>query len=299
MSLALVAVVTVACGGSPAAPPKITGRSMPAVTAGPDGTVHVVAVGDIACAPGQPATPLTCQQEATARLTESLDPDVVVALGDLQYETGSATDFQDSFRDSWGSLGSVTRAVPGNHEYKTEDAAGYFASVDTPGPWYVWDAGEWRLYMLNSNCEDVDCAAEQDWLRADLADHPRRCTAIAMHHPRYSSGPHHSDETMSGFWRIAYDRHVDLALAAHDHDYERFAPMDAEGTVRPGRGITSFVSGTGGKSLYLQGSAVEGSAYFQASRFGVLELTLAPEDFSWKFVSTDGTMLDQGWAPCV
>ena len=70
-----------------------------------------------------------------------------------------------------------------------------------------------------------------------------------MHYPRYSSGKHHSNESMSDFWRIAYDQHVDLALAGHDHTYERFEPMDADGNPSPGRGLTSFVSGTGASRL--------------------------------------------------
>jgi hypothetical protein len=153
--------------------------------------------------------------------------------------------------------------------------------------------------MLDSNCAKIDCSAEQEWLSADLADNPRRCSAISMHHPRYSSGRHHSDESMSGFWQSAYDHHVDLALAGHDHDYERFAPMDADGNVAPGRGITSFVSGTGGKSLYERHGEVTGSVFFQSTEFGVLDLTLGPTSFSWRFLDTDRNVLDHGSAPCL
>ena len=104
---------------------------------------------------------------------------------------------------------------------------------------------------------------------------------------------------MTRFWEIAYDQRVDLSLAGHDHDYERFAPMDANGSVRPGRGITSFVAGTGGKSLYSPGEPQEGSQYFQDSAFGVLDLTLSAKAFAWEFIDTDRSVLDQGSAPCV
>ena len=73
---------------------------------------------------------------------------------------------------------------------------------------------------------------------------------MAMHHPRYSSGLEHGSSTVPRpFWRTAYRHRVDIALAGHDHDYERFARMDGEGVHRT-KGIVSFVSGTGGKSLY-------------------------------------------------
>jgi 3',5'-cyclic AMP phosphodiesterase CpdA len=204
-----------------------------------------------------------------------------------------------SYDESWGSLRSITRPVPGNHEYNSGDAHGYFAYVDQSERWYAWDAGKWRIYMLDSNCEDINCDAEQEWLRADLADNPRQCSAIAMHHPRYSSGKHHSQQTMADFWQIAYDNHVDLALAGHDHDYERFQAMDADGNASAGRGLTSFVSGTGGKSLYSEYDAEAGSVYFQNTEFGVLDLTLAADGFSWKFLATDRTVLDRGSARCV
>lgn len=297
--LAATALAATACGASTTAPAQHPPRLMPSEPTRADGSVRIAAVGDIACPPGEPTTAATCQQAATARLAASLNPDAVIALGDLQYESGSTTAFTESYEPTWGALRAVTRPLPGNHEYRTTDAAGYFASVDASDPWYAWDAGEWRIYMLNSNCDYIDCKAELNWLKDDLTKNPRSCSAIAMHHPRYSSGPHHSDESMTAFWQIAYDQHVDLALAAHDHDYERFEAMDPDGNLAPGRGITSFVSGTGGKSLYKMGRPVTGSAYFQSTQFGVLYLTLGPDSYSWKFHSTDRAVLDQGSTPCV
>ena len=189
--------------------------------------------------------------------------------------------------------------LPGNHEYSSGDARGYFDYVDQGEPWYAWDAGKWRIYMLNSNCEEVDCDAEQEWLLTDLEDNPRQCSVIAMHHPRYSSGKHHSAGFMSDFWRIAYDHHVDLALGGHDHSYERFEPLDADGNASPGAGFRRSLSAPGGKSLYAQFDAEPGSAYFQNTHFGVLDLTLGSDKFSWRYVSTDGSVLDKGQAPCI
>ena len=293
-------LLVTACGGpEPPGPEEQVDVSESVGAVGRDRVVKVVAVGDIACAKDERVTPETCQQDATARLASSLDLAVVVALGDLQYKKASISEFMGSYDDSWGALRSITRPLPGNHEYNSDDARGYFAYVDQDKPWYAWDAGKWRIYMLNSNCEEVDCDAEQEWLRADLEANPRQCSAIAMHHPRYSSGKHHSIESMSDFWQIAYDHHVDLALAGHDHDYERFDPLDADGNASPGRGLTSFVVGTGGKSLFAEYDAEPMSAYFQNTRFGVLDLTLAADTFSWRFVATDDSVLDQGQATCI
>ena len=153
--------------------------------------------------------------------------------------------------------------------------------------------------MLNSNCDKMDCGTENRWFNQQLRDHPATCTLMAMHHPRYSSGLEHGSSTVPRpFWRTAYRHHVDIALAGHDHDYERFRRMDGEGVHRA-KGIVSFVSGTGGKSLYHLGRRRANSRYFQASKFGVLKLTLGNGTWSWNYRTTGGTSLDSGSNGCV
>jgi hypothetical protein len=120
-----------------------------------------------------------------------------------------------------------------------------------------------------------------------------------MHHPRYSSGKEHGSSTVPRpFWRTAYRHHLDIALAGHDHDYERFKRLDGDGTYRS-NGIVSFVVGTGGKSLYHLGTRRYGSQFFQATRFGVLKLTLGAGTWSWDYRGTGGRSLDSGTRSCV
>ena len=212
---------------------------------------------------------------------------------------GTLAAFRSSYDPTWGTLKAITRPIPGNHEYHTDGAAGYVAYWDDPPGWYAWDAGAWRIYMLDSTCGETDCRSEQAWLERDLQDNPARCTAIAMHYPRFSSGAEHgSNPTMNRFWKIAYAEGVDLALAGHEHTYERFAAMDPDGRPDPARGIVSFVSGVGGKSLYGLDPRVPGSEFAQNSAFGVLLLTLMPRSFRWRFVDIDGATLDRGSARC-
>ena len=299
-SLAGALLLLGGCAGSGESPPPVS-ASMPDIgTAASTAPVHVVAAGDIACKPGARTTPRSCQAAATARLVTSLDPAAVLALGDLQYTSGSTQEFAGSYARTWGAFRGITRPVPGNHEYLTPGAAGYFRYFGQPKPWYAWNAGQWRIYQLNSNCQDVDCAAQVRWLERDLTQNPRECSAIVLHFPRYSSGLEHgSIVSTTQFWSVAYAHHVDLALAGHDHDYERFAPMDDSGHLRPARGITSFVSGAGGNSLYHHGTTVPGSQFYRASTFGVLDLQLRPGGFDWAFRTVDRTTPDRGSARCV
>ena len=143
----------------------------------------------------------------------------------------------------------------------------------------------------------IDCGRELGWLRRSLQANPTRCSAIAMHHPRYSSGIAGSSRTMAPFWRVAYGHRVDLAIAGHDHDYERFAPMDGDAHFRAD-GIVSFVVGTGGKSLFPKRRAARGTRYFRADRFGVLMLSLGRGEFSWNFRTINGGTRDPGRHSC-
>ena len=266
--------------------------------AAPANRARLVAAGDIACEPGSAVTSNACQQAATAKLARSLSPDAVLALGDLQYPAGSLADFRASYDKSWGALREITLPVVGNHEYGTSGAAGFKQYFGISGRTYgASRVGAWRIYRLDSNCTVANCAAQRKWLDRSLTKHPTRCSLIAFHHPRYSSGLHGNNPIMAKAWKVAMRHGVDVALSGHDHLYERFRPMRAYGRVDRARGITSFVSGAGGKSHYGFKKRA-GSAYVQNEEFGVLLLKLRPSSFRWKFKSIDGETLDKGRRRC-
>ena len=261
----------------------------------------VVAAGDIACPPGSRVTATTCRDAATAAQAERYHPRFVFALGDEQYQTATSADFRDGYAKTWGALRSITKPIPGNHEYKTARAAGYYTYFEgrTTAPGYAaFDVGGWRVYALNSNCDNISCSKENAWLSHDMTQHPRRCSALLMHHPLYSSGLEHGDSPVGRrFWVTGLRHHADLVLAGHDHDYERFRKMNASGHASRS-GLTSFVVGTGGKSLYPVRRLEPGSRVYDHHRAGVLALRLGTRRFGWQFRTVDGRLVDQGIAPC-
>lgn len=303
--LPLLALVLVATGCAATGDPAGS-RAARVAAAAPlvrSTTLRVVAVGDIACQPGKPATGSTCRQAATAALARSLRPDLVLTLGDHQYVSNSAAEYAGSYAKSWGSLLSRTRPTIGNHEYLTPGASGYFSYFNgrQPGPpgYYRVAANGWNIYSLNSNCDRVSCAAEASWLRREMRAHPSRCSIVTMHHPRYSSGLEHGNNTaVKPLWAAAYRRHNDIVLSGHDHDYERFRPMDARGHVKRRRGMVEFVVGTGGNSLYHLGTRKRGSVYYQSWTPGVLFLGLRTGSYSWSYRSISGAALDSGSRTC-
>lgn len=273
----------------------------------------LAAAGDIACEPESPSfnggagTATACRMAATSDLLLTRAPDVVMPLGDTQYLDGAADRYALSYGPSWGRLLAKTRPVVGNHEYGTPGAAGYFGyfgdrAGDPTKGWYAFEIGAWRVLVLNSNCGEAGgCAAgseQETWLRAELAAHPGVCTLAAMHHPRFSSGTHGSDPSLSAFWDALYAAGADVVLAGHEHDYERFGMQRPDGTPDPEHGIRELVVGTGGKDARPFASVAPNSQVRLTDVFGVLELTLHPASYDFAFVDTDGRVLDAGSAPC-
>jgi hypothetical protein len=259
----------------------------------------LVGAGDIAdCSSGG--------DEDTAKLLDGVDG-TVFTLGDNAYERGTIDEYQRCYDPTWGRQLARTKPVPGNHEYETRNAAGYFAyfgatAGDPSEGWYAYDAGAWRVYVLNSNCADVggcdEGSAQERWLRADLANNPRKCVLAMWHHPLYSSGEHGNDSITRPLWQVLYDAGADLILNGHDHIYERFAPQAPDGRIDAERGIVEMVVGTGGRSHYDFRTIRPNSLVRDNTTFGVLRLLLSSGGWSFEFLPAGGSFTDAGSGTC-
>jgi len=302
----VLASVLAACSTTP----PTDAPDIDAPAAGPTaraGGATLVAAGDVACVPDIEVTDQQCRQEATADLVESLSPDAVLVLGDTAYEEVTV-DSLKSYDASWGRFLDKTHAVVGNHEYYGDGPDAYWnyfgdrAGTHGEG-WYSFDVGTWHVVILNSECEHVGCDADSDqgeWLAADLAESPARCTLAAFHRPRFSSGDEWGDdESVSGFWQVLQDAGVDVVLNGHEHSYERFAPQRDSGRATAEEGMAEFVVGTGGRNLRGFKDTKPNSEVRWNDSFGVLGLTLYADGYDWRFHGTPGTPeVDQGSAPC-
>lgn len=189
------------------------------------------------------------------------------------------------------------RPAPGNHDYGTDDGAPYYRFFgELAGPpgrgYYSDELGAWRIVVLNSNCGAIGgCAegsAQHRWLLADLRAHPSRCTAAYWHHPRFTSAPRGDYAFMRPLWQALYDGGAELVLQGHEHHYERFAPMRADGTRDDARGLRSFVVGTGGAPSYGFPSVRANSEARRDNLLGALRLRLQPTGYSWRFIPIAG-----------
>jgi 3',5'-cyclic AMP phosphodiesterase CpdA len=251
----------------------------------------VFAAGDIAdCryAPARWSDAAATAALIAARLPSAPDA-LVLTLGDHTYPYGRAAEFSGCYAPTWGAFRARTRPTPGNHEYHDGNADAYYDYFGhLAGPrrrgWYSFDAGGWHFVSLNSHLRGREHAEQLSWLRDDLAAHPARCTLAWWHAPMYSSGGHQIDGRMRDVWQVLAAAGVELVLSGHDHDYERFAPMDADGNADP-RGVRQFVVGTGGAYLTPFRPFAHAGETRQATHHGVLRLALREDGYDWEFLA--------------
>lgn len=265
-----------------------------------------VGAGDIADCPNGKAA-------ETANLIKGITG-TVFTLGDNAYGSGTPEQFAQCYESTWGQFKDRTKPVPGNHDYLTAGAAGYYGYFGTTASpqesaclsnclgYYSYDLGAWHIIALNSEIDHSVGSAQLTWLKKDLEDHQTTCTAAYWHKPLFTSGVHQDDGDRSShktFWDVLYQYGADVVLNGHDHEYERFAPQNPDGQRDDAAGIREFVVGTGGTSLREFGTMQPNSEFSKNDTHGVLKMTLSPSSYTWEFVSIDSTIVDQGTATCV
>jgi hypothetical protein len=247
------------------------------------------------------------EDEATAKLLDTLAPTNVLTTGDNAYESGTLAEFNSYYDPTWGRHKAKTYPTAGNHEYHTSGATGYFdyfgaAAGERTRGYYSFNVGTWHFVALNSNCSEVGgCGAgspQEQWLRADLTANVARCTAAYWHHPRFSGGNYSDSSTYQPLWQALYDADAEIVLNGHDHNYQRYRPMDPAGNADALRGIREFVVGTGGRSHYALQTDTRREAG-NGDTYGVLKLGLHPDSYDWEFKPEAGkTFTDSGSGAC-
>ncbi|MFD7654257.1 DNRLRE domain-containing protein [Actinosynnema sp. NPDC059797] len=278
------------------APQLLVTTTAGTTTPAPDADPVLVGAGDISNSGSG--------DSATAALLDGI-PGTVFTTGDNVYDSGTTSEFNNHYNPTWGRHKARTRPSPGNHDYNTSGATGYynyFGSLAGPAGqgYYSYDLGNWHVVSLNSNISTAAGSAQERWLRADLAASTKPCTAAYWHHPLFTSGANHSPSTATRpLFQALYDYDADVVIFGHNHQYERFAPQNPSGGLDTARGIRTFVAGMGGASHYSFGTIRPNSEVRNSTTYGVLKLTLHSDAFTWQFVPEAGkTFTDSGTTAC-
>ncbi len=278
-AIVLMAVLAAGCSKTPASPSAVTSSGTP--PSGFSMTPQIlVGAGDIGRCGSDGA-------EQTAALLDGIGGTVFTA-GDNAYPNGREQDYRDCYAPNWGRHRDRTYPSPGNHEYETPGAAGYFAFFGPragPGSqgYYAYSLGSWRIFSLNSEVPSSAGSPQARWLEAELAAAGTGCAAAYWHRPLFSSGPHGDARDMRDLFQILYAGGVEFVVFGHDHIYERFARMSPDGTPDPIKGVRAFVAGTGGTPLSTPRTVRPGSEAL-LSAWGVVRFELSSTGYQWQFV---------------
>ncbi len=258
---------------------------------------RVIAVGDTSCWPIH-RSDRTCRMDEVAPLAERSD--LLLLLGDIAQGAGRVDEYERGFDPIWGHLVGRSFPVAGNHDYWTPGAGPYYAyfgqRAGEPGfGFYSVDLSGWRIYALNSNCDQVGCgpgSLQWRWLRSALQTDPG-CSLAMLHHPLRSSVAWFEPALaapVEPLYQLLIDAHVPLILAGHAHLYER---------VALGGRTQQIIAGTGGYGFHdLAPTRIVGSVASIEGSFGVLELQLEERSYTSAFLPIEGGRRDVHHRSC-
>ena len=202
---------------------------------------------------------------------KKLSPSVILFPGDFSYSGGP------------GKWAPVTNALKGarlvgargNH-----DTNGDYGKTFNNYSNGVVTIGDTSIMSLDTETG----SSTVSWARANLKKMAGRWKIVQFHKPIYrSSAAHGYDEGHIGALIPDFARaKINLVIAGHSHNYERFAPKN---------GVTYTVVGTGGAHFHGFKGKTAGSVKQIKNQFGCLLCTTGLS-MSCRFVSNSGKVLD-------
>jgi hypothetical protein len=178
---------------------------------------RLIAIGGYGmCGPTQMQFGAAVRSFASTRNTAML-----LTLGDNDYSRNTA--FDANWQESFGwvdRVGIPISGALGNHDIEASDGSQVFERLNMPGPYYTRTVGSIDVFVLNSN--DVS-GAQTRWLGRALRRSDARWKVATMHHPAHTCGGHRSSDAVREHWVPLFEKFgVQLVLAGHDHNYQRF-----------------------------------------------------------------------------
>lgn len=245
---------------------------------------------------------------------QSRDADLFVHLGDIVYpylenglmDTRCLSVYRDVFRSLpsfmlWGNHDLQFGVGPFQSAFRmptnSTPALDHLEDRTQPDFYYSFDAGDahfsvlfWPYssqYYMRTNCPQLR------WLEADLAASTKRWKFLCLHHPVQTSGLHRFDdynlnriydrqEVADRLLPVARRHRVQAIFSGHDHNYERFQPVD---------GVHTVVTGGGGVGLYGLAEMDTNSACFYL-RWHLSRLQVSGDTMRMTALGTDGGPID-------
>jgi len=265
---------------------------------------HIVAAGDWGC---------SSNTEKTVNNAKSMNPQLLLALGDYSYEKTSTC-----WLDLIKPVDSITKINFGNHDDDKDGLLNsYLNHFGLSKQYYSFDINNVHVLTMATE-EKFDTNSEQyNFVVNDLrkaANNPDiKWIIVSMHYPFYSSPNTCKESDCAGnkesrdLFHPLFDKYgVDLVLQGHVHNYERSYPLKFNQESSPEPIVTSItktdyenpngvifaIVGTGGINLHGLSDSAPFMAYQQDSKFGILDMHISDNKLDAKFVSNNGATLD-------
>jgi hypothetical protein len=224
--------------------------------------------------------------EQMVKTYEQTPYELALLLGDNIYPDGDVNKLAKShFEDPYAGL--IDRKVRfvaaiGDHDDHKGHVKDEMAYFKMPKEYYKVSQGPIDFFVMNTTFF-VRSPEQRAWIEKELAESKAKWKIVIGHHPLYSSGRNGNTEGSRKVLEPLLTKYkVDLYLAGHDHDYERFAPI---------HGVRYMVSGGGGSYLYNFKNTQPGSLIrLKTHHFLLFEVT---DDHVWlKAINRHGDVID-------
>lgn len=212
----------------------------------------------------------------------------VIMVGDNMYGSQAPRDFVSKFQRPYADLlraGVTFHAALGNHDDPSNHS---YPGFNMGGQrYYTFVRGDVRFIVLDTNLMDPQQIA---WLEDTLGRSREPWRICYFHHPLYSDGGRHGpDVELRVLLEPLLVRHdVDVVFTGHEHFYER---------LKPQKGITHFIAGSGGQLRKgdVRWSEMTAAAFDQDQAFMLIEVRGA--ELSFRTISRTGRVVDTGVIP--
>ena len=233
-------------------------------------------------------------RDAMLNATSGAAPDLFIHVGDMAYNRGEDSEFQENFFDVYQTTlrHSVIWPTLGNHEGRSSSSANqsgpYYESYVLPQggeaggiasgteAYYSFDYGNVHFIVLDSHHTSREAGGPMlTWLSDDIASTSKEWLIAFWHHPPYTKGSHDSDdedrliEMRENALPILEAGGVDLVLAGHSHIFER-SHLVRGAYDTPTSGLEHILDSGNGftDGPYQKGPDGEGSVYVVAGHGG-------------------------------
>ena len=232
---------------------------------------------------GEPPQYDVARQMVSSR--SSFPFDFVLMLGDNMYGSQKTPDFVTKFERPYAALlqaGVLFYATLGNHDNQNNR---FYKAFNMGGErYFTFVKKNVRFFVLDTNQLDPK---QRAWFDETLQRSDDQWRICFFHHPIYSDGGRHgSDVALRVVLEPLLIKYgVDVVFSGHDHMYER---------LKPQKGITYFVSGSGGELRRgdVRPSGLTAAYYDQDQSFMLVEV--AGDEMFFEAVARSGAKVDSG-----